>query len=321
MKELHLWNFILHQLRLKNSIILTAVVNHETGSPGKEGFKMAVSSTGNFLGSIGGGVMEFNAVKNSNLFLKKDIPVNKIETLNHNRKHSSNRSGLICAGSQTNFTILLSQKDIKTVENIHNAIESTKAGKLIFSNKGISISKDPKNEVAYNFIFNNEHDWKYEEVIGKKSFVYVVGGGHVGMAVCRIMSVLDFHVTVIDDRKDLPGIKENIHINKKIISSYNNLGKFVKSGNHNYVVIVTTGYQSDKDSLKQVINMDLRYVGLMGTKTKIKKIFNEAVKEGVNKILLKKVSAPIGIDINSDTPEEIAVSIAAEIIREKNKAE
>ncbi len=58
----------------------------------------------------------------------------------------------------------------------------------------------------------------------------------------------------------------------------------------------------------------------MGTKAKIKKIFNEAVKDGIKKESLKKIHAPIGIDINSDTPEEIAVSIAAEIIKEKNKS-
>ena len=319
MKELHLWNFILHHLKINNSVILTTVVHHETGSPGKEGFKMAISSSGATIGSIGGGAMEYKIIKDSKALLKKNTPVYKIETLNHNRKSSSNKSGLICAGSQTNFAIFLTGKNIKTVERISDLIESNKSGKLIFSYKGISVSKNATNGNTYSFDFNNEFDWVYEESIGSKSFIYVIGCGHVGLAVCKIMSMLDFHVTVYDDRKNLTGLKENTFANKKIISSYENLGNHIKEGNQTYVVIVTTGYQSDKDSLKQVINKNVRYIGLMGTRVKIKKIFNEAVKEGISKNLLKKVKAPIGIDINSDTPEEIAISIAAEIIREKNK--
>jgi len=319
MKELHLWNFILHHLKINNSVILTAVVNHETGSPGKKGFKMAISSSGSTIGSIGGGAMEYKIIKDSKALLKKSNPINKIETLNHNRKSSSNKSGLICAGSQTNFTIFLKGENIKTVERIYNLIESNKPGKLIFNNKGISVSKNAINENTYSFDFKNESDWIYMETIGCKSIVYVIGGGHVGLAVCKIMSMLDFHVTVYDDRENLSTMKENIFANKKLISSYNNLGKHIKEGDQTYVAIGTTGYQSDKDSLKQVINKNIRYIGLMGTKSKIKKIFNEAVKEGVDKKLLKKVNAPIGIDINSDTPEEIAISIAAEMIREKNK--
>ncbi|MEO6696125.1 MAG: XdhC family protein [Ignavibacteria bacterium] len=318
MKELHLWNFILQQLDLNNSIILTTVVHHEKGSPGKEGFKMAVSSAGNVLGSVGGGVMEYNIIKDSKSLLKKNIHINKIGTLHHNNKPASNKSGLICAGSQTNFTISLSGKDIKTVKNILETIRSNIPGKLIFSNKGVSVRKNSNNENTYFYNFKNENDWRYEESIGSKSFVYVIGGGHVGNAVCKIMSVLDFHVTVYDDRKNLQAMKENTFANKKITGSYDNLGKHIKEGNQTYIIIVTTGYQSDKDSLKQVISKNVRYIGLMGTMSKIKKIFNEAVKEGVNKNLLRNVKAPIGIDINSDTPEEIAVSIAAEIIKEKN---
>jgi xanthine dehydrogenase accessory factor len=263
--------------------------------------------------------MEYKIIKDSKALLKKNTPVYKIETLNHNRKSSSNNSGLICAGSQTNFAIFLTGKNMKTVERIYGLIESNKPGKLIFSNKGISVSKNANNENTYSFDFKNESDWIYMETIGCKSVVCVIGGGHVGLAVCKIMSMLDFHVTVYDDRENLPTMKENIFANKKIISTYENLGKQIKEGDQTYVVIVTTGYQSDKDSLKQVINKNVRYIGLMGTKVKIKKIFNEAVKDGVDKELLKKVNAPIGIDISSDTPEEIAISIAAEIIREKNK--
>ena len=318
MKEFHLWNFIYHHISKNNSVILTAVVDHEDGSPGKEGFKMAVSASGDHMGSVGGGVMEYDLIKRSEELLRSKVHVNLIEKIYHSKKKNVAKSGLICSGSQTNFTFSLDKNDIKLVKSIRDYIAEYKTGKLCFSDKGIKIIKNKKNNLTYVFSFRNDDDWEYEETIGLKNYLYVIGGGHVGIAVSKLMSELDFHVTVYDDRKDLMGLKNNIFVNKIITGKFSDLGKHVTEGNQTYIVIVTKSMISDKESLLQVINKNVRYIGIMGTKVKIKKIFNETVKAGVRKELLKKVHAPIGIDISSDTPEEIAVSIAAEIIKLKN---
>ena len=316
MKELHLWNFIHTQLSKNYSVILTAVVAYEKGSPGKQGFKMAVSSNGNYVGSIGGGVMEFNILKKHKELLKKNIKINKIETLHHNKKPSSNKSGLICSGSQTNFTVTLLKKDLSKVTKILNAVKDFESGQIIFDNNGIYFKTGNKIISDFNFKYKNETDWKYKQSIGRKNIVYIIGGGHVGLAVSRLLSMLDFYVVVYDSRDDLQTMKGNKFADKIIICEYKNLGKTVKE--NSFIVIVTTGFESDKVALEQVINKNVKYIGLMGTRSKIKKIYNEAVKDGMKKDLLKKVHAPIGIDINSDTPEEIAISIAAEIIKVKN---
>jgi len=318
MKEQHLWNFIYYQLSKNKTVMLVAVVNHENGSPGKEGFKMAITSNGDSVGSIGGGIMEFNIVKSVVELLKKKIQVNKIEKLYHSRKTSVKKSGLICAGSQTNFFISLTKKDIRKVKGIMDFVKEHREGKIIFDQAGINFAKGEKNSSTFFYTFTDQNNWRYEETIGLKNTLIVAGCGHVGLAVCRLFSMLDFYVIAFDNRKDLPTMKKNIFADKKIIDSYENLSKHIAPECENYVIIVTTGYETDKESLKQVIGKNVKYIGLMGTRVKIKKIFNEAVKEGVKKELLKTVNAPIGIDINSDTPEEIAVSIAAEVIREKN---
>lgn len=318
MKEYHLWNFIYHHISKNNSVILTAVVDHEHGSPGKEGFKMAVSASGDHMGSVGGGVMEYDLIKRSEELLRSKVHVNLIEKIYHSKKKNVAKSGLICSGSQTNFTFSLDKNDIKLVKSIRDYIADYKSGKLCFSHKGIKIIKNKKNNLTYVFTFRNDDDWDYEETIGLKNYLYVIGGGHVGLAVSKLMSELDFHVTVYDDRKDLSVLKNNTFANKIITGKFSRLGRIVREGNQTYIVIVTKSMISDKESLLQVVNKNVRYIGIMGTKVKIKKIFNEAVKEGVKKELLKKVHAPIGIDISSDTPEEIAVSIAAEIIKLKN---
>lgn len=317
MKKIHLWNFIHSHLNQSNSVILTAVVSREKGSPGKTGFKMALSSDGDLVGSIGGGVMEYNILKKNKELLQKNIKINKLEKLYHNKKSSVSKSGLICSGSQINFTVSLSKEDIKTVKEILDSLKGKDTGKIIFSNNGIEFKKTSEKIKQPVFEIKNEKDWTYEESTGEKDTVLVIGGGHVGLAVCRIMSMLDFIVIVYDSRDDLHTIKENTYADRKIISSYKNIGKILTADS--YVVIVTTGFESDKEALEQVLKKNVKYAGLMGTKAKIKKIFNEALKDGIKKELLQNVHAPIGLDINSYTPEEIAISIAAEIIREKNK--
>lgn len=77
----------------------------------------------------------------------------------------------------------------------------------------------------------------------------------------------------------------------------------------------------DKDALGSLINLDLKYIGMMGSARKIKTVFNNLVKDGVDKTLFDKVHTPIGLEIEAETPEEIAVSIVAEIISIKRKAE
>lgn len=317
MKEIHLWNFIYSHLKQNKQVILIAVVHHEKGSPGKQGFKMAISSDGEYAGSIGGGVMEYNILKKCKELLLKKITVNEIEILYHNKKSGVKRSGLICSGTQTNFTSTLTKKNIEVVKKICDSLKQNNTGKIIFSQNGISFAILKKNEPIFSFKFNTDNDWKFEQAAGENKIVFVIGGGHVGSAVCKILSMLDFYVVLYDSRDDLKIVKDNFYADKKIIDSYKNLGRTIKE--NSYIVIVTTGFDSDKEALKQVINKNAKYIGLMGTKAKINKIFSEAVKDGIKKELLKKIHAPIGIDINSDTPEEIAISIAAEIISIKNK--
>jgi xanthine dehydrogenase accessory factor len=317
MKEIHIWEFILSQFKKNNSVILTVVVDHRKGSPGKQGFKMAVSSNGDVTGSIGGGIMEYKIISNYKKLLKKNIPINKLETLYHNKNRNVINSGLICSGSQTNYSVSLKKKDIKIIKDIKTAVNDQKEGRILIDPEGISFNTVKTKIPEFSFIFTGNNDWKFEQSTGKKNIVYIIGGGHVGAAVCRVLHLLDFYIIIYDSRKNLIAMKNDAYANKILKGSYKNLGDALEDDS--YVIIVTSGFDSDKDALMQVIKKNVKYIGLMGTKAKIKRIFGEAKKEGISDELLKKIHAPIGIDINSDTPEEIAVSIAAEIIREKNK--
>jgi xanthine dehydrogenase accessory factor len=261
--------------------------------------------------------MEYDIIKNANQIFDRGENICSIEKLVHKRTTSEKKSGLICSGSQTNFTHTLNEKDLKTVRRILTALKKNQPGKIKFSNKGISFKQSKTNFNDSIFKYKNNNDFTFEESIGAKQIVHIFGAGHVGIAVSKVMSMLNFHVVIYDDRKGFM-LKDNF-ADEKIIDSFSGMGKYISGNQNEYVVIVTTGYLSDKEVLKQVIKKNVRYIGLMGTKTKIKKVFNEAVKDGISKKQLEKIHAPIGIDINSDTPDEIAISIAAELIKIKNE--
>ncbi len=317
MKEIQIWEFIRSQLIKNNKVILTVVLDHKKGSPGKQGFKMAISSDGKTAGSIGGGIMEYKITEECKEYFKKDLIVNRLETVYHNRKKDVKNSGLICSGSQTNFIFNIQKKDIKNVNKILTSLRNFKPGKMIITRKGISFRYVSKNTDDHLFEYKNDNEWKFEQATVTNNIVYVVGGGHVGIALCKVLSLLDFYIIIFDSRKYLKNMNSDIYANKIITDSYSRLSRSVKDDS--YIVIVTSGFDSDKDALLQVIRRKVKYIGLMGTKSKIKKIFSGLRTEGISDKFLNKVHTPIGIDINSNTPEEIAVSIAAEIIREKNK--
>jgi xanthine dehydrogenase accessory factor len=112
-------------------------------------------------------------------------------------------------------------------------------------------------------------------------------------------------------------LNEFVH-EKNIVSSYDVLSPLVGSGDHHYVVIMTFGYRTDAIALRALIGKDYRYIGMLGSRKKIEKLFADLASEGITAEALRNIHAPAGINIKSETPEEIAVSIAAEIIKAKN---
>lgn len=93
----------------------------------------------------------------------------------------------------------------------------------------------------------------------------------------------------------------------------------VSPGENSYVVIMTFGYRSDDTAIRALLHKEFKYFGVLGSKNKIKKMVADYGKENIAKDFLKKIHAPIGLQIKSETPEEIAISIAAEIIKVKNE--
>ncbi len=165
-------------------------------------------------------------------------------------------------------------------------------------------------------------DFIYREKLGPKNELYIVGGGHCALALSELMSRMDFHIRIFDDRPELNTLEKNRFADEiTIIESYDRIGEMIADGGPNiYVVVMTLGYASDAVVIRKLIGKDFKYFGVLGSRAKMKTLLKDFRKGGFREEMIARVHTPIGLPINSQTPEEIAISIAAQIIAVKNGA-
>lgn len=146
----------------------------------------------------------------------------------------------------------------------------------------------------------------------------IVGGGHVGKAVAQLAADLDFDVWVVDDREDIISAERFPRASQRIAGPVEQVLPALDIDADTYCLIVTRGHQHDEQALYHLAERGARYVGLIGSRRKIRLIFDDLLEQGISAEALRQVYAPLGIDIGSQTVPEIAVSICAELVAHRN---
>ncbi|WP_372755404.1 XdhC family protein [Labilibaculum sp.] len=311
------WQHILSNLIDTHNVYLLTVIDNIGSSPGRKGFKMLVTEDGFIFGSIGGGLMEFSLVEEAKkllqdgdlkIFLKKQL----------HQGHKENGSGMICSGEQTVVFHPLGAQHISMIKGILDCLQANNRGvftltptSIIFSNEQLKGQFESK--------INSAQDWLYKEYIGFKNTLYIVGGGHVSLAVSDLFVTLGFHVVVVDNREYLSTLDLNRSAHQKLVVDFNLITNYISEGSESYVVIMTSNYTDDEFVLSKLIRKSFAYIGILGSTSKLKTIWRALQKKGVTASELNVVHAPIGLAIKSQTPYEIAISIAAQIIMIKNR--
>lgn len=316
--ELEIWQFAADSLKRDEPVMLLVVAESSGSSPGRKGFKMAVAENA-ICGSIGGGLMEVNLVELAKEKLKSSQNEVFIKPQIH-RKKSANSSGMICSGSQTVVFFKLVSPHLPIVRQIVRALKNRQSKTLQISNLELQIAEDIGNKPDFKFERRNENDFLYEERLGFKNKLFIVGGGHCALALSELMSKMDFYIALFDDRADLNTLAKNEFVHSKtILESYERIGEFIESGANHFVAVMTLGYKSDEIVIRKLLDKNFRYFGVLGSLAKMATLLKSLRREGFAAEKLNQIRTPIGLPINSRTPEEIAVSIAAEIISIKNK--
>lgn len=288
-------------LQSEKRLVMMVVIANEGSSPGRKGFKMAVAKNVMF-GTIGGGIMEHKLVEFAQSLLDKPSFEPFIKHQVHDKSAPKNQSGMICSGQQTiafydstvSFLPLVNQ--ILTEENF----------RITYNNFGVNVPAE------------NE-EWSFTETNILPQKVYIIGGGHVGLALSEALSKLDFEVHILDHRENLNTMVLNQFVHSRQTVNLEQIDTYIPEGTDVYVIIMSFGYRTDDVIIRKLINKNFKYIGMLGSKEKIATLFQSMIADGFDKDRIAQVYAPIGIDIKSETTQEIAISVAAQLIRVKNQ--
>ncbi len=315
---MHFWKFIQQSIQKEQALTMLYVLESKGSSPGRQGFRMAVTADGQMQGSIGGGIMEHKLVELAKSNLQKETQDIQIKKQIHSKSVAANQSGMICSGEQTILLMPLSGNEGLTIDQIISCLDNGQQGQLQLSPTGMSFDQS-QIERANDFLYTDELNWTYKEQIGFSKFAYIIGGGHVGKALTKVLVDLHFHCTVMDNRDKLHTIENNAHAHQKKIVDYSTIQQVIPEGDNVFIFIMTFGYRTDKEVLQQLIDHRVAYKGMMGSAEKVSHLKNDIKANGITSKQLQSIHSPIGLTIKSRTPEEIAISIAAQVIQLQNK--
>lgn len=152
------------------------------------------------------------------------------------------------------------------------------------------------------------------EPVFNRTRLYIFGAGHVSQFIAKIADMVDFAVTVIDDRQEFANSVRFPEADEVIIDDFVNAFSSLSFSGNEFVVIVTRGHAHDANVLREALSRRARYVGMIGSKRKVKMIFELMRESGFSDETISKVYAPVGLAIKAETPQEIAVSIVGQLI-------
>lgn len=159
------------------------------------------------------------------------------------------------------------------------------------------------------------------EPIEPQPHAYIFGAGHISKSLCQVASLIGFATTVIDDRESFANRERFPAADEVLAGEYEEIFPKLEISSSSYLIIVTRGHRDDMRILRWAVTTPARYVAMIGSKRKVISVERELQKEGIPADAFQRVSAPMGLDIAAQSPEEIAVSVAAEMIAVRRGAE
>lgn len=318
MNSLPIWKRVLELLGREEPVAVLLVARTRGSGPGSAGSLMVVTSD-ETMGTVGGGAMEADLSERALEKLRTGDRTPEKAVHRHMEgdgkslpKEGSVPSGMICSGSQTTLIVPMTPSMRDEAGRAVAILGSGGTGTLEITGKTLSVTEGVHAD-RHLLVTREDGGWSYRGPLGAADTVYIVGGGHVGRALAVLLSGLSFLPVIIDPRKrdflkDPPDCRW-------ITAPFREAVKYIMEGKFSWVVIMTPEHRSDADVLRSLLEKELRYVGMMASRAKRDTIYSDLRSRGVPNSCLEKVHCPIGMRIGSRTPEEIAVSIAAELIR------
>jgi xanthine dehydrogenase accessory factor len=342
----------LEELSSNNEFVVASVVKTSGSTPQKPGSKLLVRKDGTTVGTLGGGCVEGDI-----WFAAKEILVNgdnaKYQDYILNEDLAAS-DGLVCGGtmyflidpyrsesSDLNKQILsevtkaYSGEFSMVLATIVNSADESKIGqKIIIKESGELIGNLSDEKLITRIVqeapklisfgssihIEEESTQLFVEGITTEPAVLVAGGGHVGKAIAPIASNSGFKVWIVDDREDFANEERFPEAEKIVNGNFEKAFDELPIRKNTFIVIATRGHNFDDVVLENALKTEAKYVALLGSKRKAILIYESLLRKGIPEERLKEVRSPAGLSIGARTPNEIAVSIVAEMIGFRNSA-
>jgi xanthine dehydrogenase accessory factor len=332
---------LLQALLAQRPAVYCRLVETRGSTPQKAGALMLVFADGSQAGTLGGGCVEAEVKRRALATLTTGQPEVARFQLDHDYGWDD---GLICGGRMQVLVEPILGRDVcpylqQFAELVDRGQGATEA--IVFEDGPAELP------AAASFLFDGAGqvvvqvgtpdpvpDWLREQLrplserprpyaargvaflpVLPRCRLLIVGGGHVGKAVADLAADLDFDVWVADDRAEYVAAERFPHASQRLNGPIDQILPALDVDSNTYCLIVTRGHNHDEEALYHLVRRNARYVGMIGSRRKIKMIFEDLLSEGVPQDCLDRVYAPLGIDIGSQTVAEIAVSICAELVR------
>jgi len=348
-----IYHTILEKIRSGSGIVVATVVQTAGSTPQKPGSSALFSDQGLLAGTVGGGMLEGEVEHIAESVLISGIS----DHFYFNLDSEQGSDGAICGGEARVLVDANPSAHISCLEEMEASLSGRKGGFLLTgigqkhdqgrtirrywidstSDEDLPAGMDPafkkvvqshlKQAERYGFtgidlttIPDHQVKMAFLEHIKPMPRLIIAGGGHIGKALAHLASLLEFEVSVVDDRSEFASKKHIPDADNLIIKDISEALKEENPGPDTYIVIVTRGHSHDGEALKACIGSNAAFIGMIGSSNKVEIMKKQFLEEGwATPEQWSSVYTPIGLPIGSKTVQEIAISIAAQLIEVRNK--
>ena len=315
-----LFRTMVYHLEAGEPVILVSLLSSSGSTPRGAGAMMACFPGGS-TGTIGGGNVEFTAQK-----LAQELLQSRENALRSYRFTPGDAAslGMVCGGDVTVHFQCLAPEDAAVIAALRRLVELSGGGKGLWLLRCLReaevtemrvIAQGEASELAaYLKDGTVFRDGILSIPVSRPGTVWLFGGGHVSQALAAVLTPLDFRAAVYDDRPEFASEERFPTAVRRISAPFEALRQHVSLGADDYLVIMTRGHQADFEVLRQTLRAPVRYLGCIGSRRKLALCKDRLLAEGFTEGEYARLHAPIGLAIGAETPEEIAVAIAAELI-------
>ena len=298
---------LLEEIKQGHDTVLVTIIRRSGSTPRGTGAQMLAGAGGLLCGTIGGGSVEGNSIVLAQALLRE-----KRSTVQdyHLRYDAPETVGMVCGGDVTVHLQYIAARDDRWNALAHRVLQSIadrqNAKLLLDLNGGTPDLVSPDTAVP-------EGKFALPLPIGERAIIF--GAGHCSVALSPILQTIGFRVTVMDDRKELADPVRFPGADAVLCGDYAHLSDSLTVTEDDYVVVMTSGHTHDFTVEEQLLRGKVAYLGVIGSHNKtaaVNKLLREA---GISESAIASVHTPIGIPIQAVTPEEIAISIAGEMIQ------